>query len=465
MNCKSVIVISIFAWTLAATPAMAKHNRGKGIGNSLPDAVTDADFRSPGDAKIKLGRLLMFDKILSGNQNISCATCHHALTDTGDGLSLPVGEGGVGLGKSRNTQFGEPTFIHERVPRNAPPVFNLGAHEFTTLFYDGRVQVNPDFPSDCKTPVGSDLPNNLENVLACQAMFPVTSATEMAGQTGENTIADAAAAGNLAGPGGVWEQLAARLQAIPEYVDQFVAAFGDINDAADITYAHAANAIAAFEGANWRADNSPFDRYLRGDKKAMSKNAVEGMKRFYKGDSNGQSCADCHSGKFQTDHSFHAVAMPQIGAGRGSNSPGKTGGHEDFGREQVTDKAGDILKFRTPTLRNIALTAPYGHDGAYDTLRAMVEHMLRPVDALNSYDRSQAVLPPDEVLDLLDFITMDDPDRVLYIEEHNELPPFTYTDKDVDLIIEFLHALTDPSSIDLRSDQPFTVPSGLPLAD
>jgi cytochrome c peroxidase len=322
-----------------------------------------------------------------------------------------------------------------------------------------------DNNSNCETPAGDDLPGGLENVLACQAMFPVTSGTEIAGQNGENPIGTAAHAGNLAGPGGVWEQLAVRLQGIYEYEVLFVNAFDDIDDAADITYVHAANAIAAFEGANWRADNSPFDRYLRGDEKAMSRNAVEGMKRFYGGDSNGQACADCHSGKFQTDHSFHAVAMPQIGAGRGSNSPGKTGGHEDFGREQVTGDAGDILKFRTPTLRNVALTAPYGHTGAYDTLRAVVEHMLRPEDALQNYDQSQAVLPPDANLDPHDFITMDDQDRVDFIGLHNELLPFTYTEEDVDLIIEFLHALTDPSSIDLRSDQPFTVPSGLPLAD
>ena len=414
----------------------------------------------------------MFDKILSGNQNISCATCHHALTDTGDGLSLPVGEGGVGLGKSRNTAFGTDDHIPERVPRNAPPVFNLGAHEFRVLFHDGRVSVNEDVEfsnnSNCETPAGDNLPDGLENVLACQAMFPVTSGTEMAGQPIDgNTIAIAAAAGNLAGPGGVWEQLAARLQAIPEYVDLFVDAFDDVNDAYDISYVHAANAIAAFEGSNWRADNSPFDRYLRGDKKAMSKNAVEGMKLFYGGDSNGQACADCHSGKFQTDHSFHAIAMPQIGAGRGSDSDpdDDIDGHEDFGREQVTGDAGDILKFRTPTLRNVALTAPYGHTGAYNTLRAVVEHHINTDYAINNYDQSQAVLPPDADLSPLDFITMDDENLVNYIEIHSELDPFTYTPEQVNLILEFLNALTDPSSIDLRSDQPFTVPSGLPLAD
>ena len=228
------------------------------------------DFRTPSAEKVELGRVLMFDKILSGNMNISCGTCHHSLADTGDGLSLPVGEGGEGLGVTRNVGAGD-DLIHERVPRNAPPVWNLGDNAFHTLFHDGRVTTvtGAGFPSGCDTPAKHNLPDNLENVLACQAMFPVTSATEMAGQEGENSVADAAAAGNLAGPGGVWEQLALRLQAIPEYVDMFKAAFpkGDyrVKKASDITYAHAANAIAAFEGAAWRADNSPFDQFLRGE--------------------------------------------------------------------------------------------------------------------------------------------------------------------------------------------------------
>lgn len=451
---------------MAATSVVAliSFNGVSFASGQIPDAVTDADFRSPSDMKVELGRLLMFDKILSGNRNTSCATCHHSLTDTGDGLSLPVGEGGNGLGITRNTGLRKDA-IHERVPRNAPPVFNLGAHEFEVMFHDGRVSVNPDFPGGCETPVGFDLPANLENVLACQAMFPVTSATEMAGQGSENEIAKAAAVGKLAGPGGVWHKLAKRLQAIPQYVDMFIAAFPDINVKQDIMYSHAANAIAAFEGVFWRADNSPFDQYLRGDTNAMSANAIAGMNLFYNGDSNGNACADCHSGKFQTDHSFHAVAMPQIGAGRGSNSPTKNGGHEDFGREQKTGDPADILKFRTLTLRNVALTAPYGHAGAYNTLRAMVEHKMDTVTALNNYDQSQAVLPSRTDLDALDFITMNDPERVQYIADHNELDPFTYSDVDVDRIIDFLNALTDPGSIDLRNDVPSSVPSGLPMYD
>ena len=110
----------LVAATLVLTTVMA--NAGSG-GLRLPEPVTDADYYNggmPNAAKVELGRSLFFDKLLSGNQNISCATSHHALTDTGDGLSLPVGEGGRGLGVTRDTGSGGDQ-IHERVPRNAPP--------------------------------------------------------------------------------------------------------------------------------------------------------------------------------------------------------------------------------------------------------------------------------------------------------------------------------------------------------
>ena len=465
----SGIAISIFC---ASGSALSKgHGHGNSISNSFIPSPS-YDFRVPGQAKIELGRNLMFDKILSGNKNISCGTCHHSLTDTGDGLSLPVGEGGTGLGVTRNVGVGSDQII-ERVPRNAPPVFNLGDNSFHTMFHDGRVTTidAADFPSGCKTPVGQDFPDNLENVLACQAMFPVTSGTEMAGQAGENSIADAAAEGNLAGPDGVWEQLAQRLQEIPEYVAMFIAAFDDISSADDITFGHAANAISAFEGANWRADNSPFDQYIKGDTGALSQNAEQGMRLFYEGDGNGNSCASCHSGLYQTDQEFHAIAMPQIGSGRGSNSQGRSGGHEDFGREQVTGDSEDTMKFRTPTLRNIALTAPYGHSGAYNSLRSVVEHHLDPEASLYAYayndnNERQAVLPSHPTLDLENYIVMDDMKRVKTIAYYNELVSMSYSSRDIDRIIDFLHALTDPGSIDLRSDQIITgVPSGLPIYD
>jgi cytochrome c peroxidase len=293
-------------------------------------------------------------------------------------------------------------------------------------------------------------------------MFPVTSATEMAGQVGENPIADAVAAGNIAGLDGAWDQLADRLRAIPKYVDMFLTAFDDINNASDITYAHAANAISAFERAYGRADNSPFDHYLRGDYNAMSNNARKGMKLFYNSRGKGASCGDCHSGVLQTDHSFHAIAMPQIGPGRGDGFDG----HEDFGREQVTGEPTDRYKFRTPSLRNVVLNGPYGHTGAFNTLRAVVEHHIDTVNSITNYDRNQVKLPSRPNLSKLDFIVMDDPARVAGIALYSELPDvMKYSSRDVDLIIEFLYALTDPSSIENRDDVPASVPSGLTLAE
>ena len=200
----------------------------------------------------------------------------------------------------------------------------------------------------------------------------------------------------------------------------------------------------------------------------MSKNAIKGMKLFYKGKGKGNACAECHSGLYQTDQQFHATAMPQIGSGRGSNSPGKIGGHEDFGREQVTGDPADTLKFRTPSLRNVALTAPYGHSGAYDTLRAVVEHMADATNSLYAYNSNrQAVLPTHPTLDAENYSAMDDPDRVDYIADHNELNPMAYSSKDIDRIMDFLAALTDTASLDLRKDQDVVngVPSGLPLDD
>ena len=422
-------------------------------GLSLPQAPEDADYYdngNPDPAKVALGAQLFSDKILSGNLNISCATCHHPLTDTGDGLSLPVGEGGRGLGVTRDTGAGADA-VHERVPRNAPPIFNLGAREFVTMFHDGRLQLTS---GGIVSPAGEDLPPGLDNVLAVQAMFPVTSGTEMAGQAGENPIGDAAAAGDLVS---VWEQLAERLRNIPGYVAQFKAVYG-LQSAAEITYVHAANAIAAFEASAWRADNSAFDRFLRGERGAMSWGARRGMRVFYR--HNRGNCASCHSGPFQTNHQFAAIAMPQIGPGKGDGI-----GPEDFGRERVTGNPADRFRFRVPTLRNVALTAPYGHAGAFDTLEAMVRHHLDAVASLHAYDRSQTVLPSRPDLNALDFLVMDDQMLIDDIAAANELGPTNLSERDIRHLIEFLHALTDPSSVDLRGDVPESLPSGNTLAE
>lgn len=458
---QSRLLISIITLSLTCGTAMSEPlSHGiEVLQRTTP--VSDSDYYDnglPDDAKVALGGQLFFDKILSGNQNISCASCHHPFAATGDGLSLPVGEGGRGLGVTRDVGAGV-SAVHERVPRNSPPLFNLGAREFDTLFHDGRIQSNALLPSGIESPAGASLPEGLDNPLAAQAMFPVTSPTEMAGHPGENPVADSAAAGDLAGSNGVWAQLADRLRAIDGYAAQFVSVFDDVNSPADIRFRHAANAIAAFEAVRWRSDSSPFDDLLRGQRGALSRKQLRGLRIFYSR-SRG-NCASCHSGRFQTDHSFRAIAIPQIGPGKGDGPLG----YEDFGRERVTGHPGDRYKFRVPSLRNVALTAPYGHDGAYDDLETMVRHHLDAVRFLYAYDPTRVVLPSRSDLDVTDFLATSDPEVLAAIASANELPARSLTDAEIESLIEFLHALTDTRMQDLRGDVPARVPSGLALRD
>jgi len=167
-------------------------------------------------------------------------------------------------------------------------------------------------------------------------------------------------------------------------------------------------------------------------------------------------CSTCHAGQFQTDHGFHAIAMPQIG-------PGKSARFEtharDTGRMRVTGDRADAYAFRTPSLRNVALTAPYGHSGAYADLRGVIMHHLDPVAALKSYDISQAMLP--DLPEADDTWALDRPSEIAAIAAANTLQPMTLSRTEIDQLIAFLHALTDDSSLRAGSGVPETVPSGL----
>jgi cytochrome c peroxidase len=176
-------------------------------------------------------------------------------------------------------------------------------------------------------------------------------------------------------------------------------------------------------------------------------------------------CAKCHGGKFLTDQDFHAIAMPQIGPGKGDVALVQDG-LGDIGRGRETLDAVDDYGFRTPTLRNTAVTGPWGHSGAYNTLEAVVRHHLDPVASLHAYDISQAVLPAaGAAINGIDFVLHQSiPDREL-IASANTLAPIALSEAEIVAIIDFLHALTDPSALDMRATVPSAVPSGLPVFD
>ena len=417
----------------------------------LPKPLDDSQYRPVNEKAAKLGQLLFYDKVLSGNQNIACSTCHHHDLASGDGLSLGIGEGGIGLGEKRIAGIGS-SKVKRRVPRNASGLFNLGAKEFTHLFHDGRVSEDDIFPSGFNSPAEEFLPKGLNSLLAAQAMFPVTSPVEMAGERDENQIAGA----TRRRPDYVWAILEKRLRAIDNYTPFFQAAYAEIKSSSDITMVHVANALADFIAFEWRADASPFDAYLKGDNTALTEQQNRGMELFYgKAD-----CVSCHSGALQTDHSFHALMLPAFG-------PGRTRRFEfiarDRGRLNETDRLADSYRFRTPSLRNVAATGPYGHNGAYKTLEGIVQHHLTPRKSFENYDKTQLVMVSDDYLTKTDFLINQDQREMARMRQYLDIDSPSLNLSEVADIIAFMQSLTDQASLYGRFGGPSEVPSGIPV--
>lgn len=401
-------------------------------------AVTPLTVPAQNPAQVALGQALMFDKILSGNKNISCASCHHPVNHTGGGGALPIGEGATGLDPARSEALGA------IVPRHAPDLFNRGATQWQFMFWDGRVatQVGGGF----NTPAGASLPAGVASVLAAQAMFPVESPGEMRGQAGENGIAD------ITGPGRfpiIWDSLMRRLRAIPKYDTLFRAAFNKSVDS--VGFEFAANAIAAFQASAFEKHNSPFDQYLGGDVNALNDQQKRGALLFF-GKAN---CAKCHNGPLLTDQKFHNIATPQLGPGRGPVAG------MDAGLQETTGSPSDAFKFRTPPLRNVALTPPYFHNGAFATLLAATEHYINVTRSLQTYNAGQ--LPA-----YLQGTVITDPakiNQVLSTLDPIVADTLTIQASQVTDIVAFLQSLTDPSAANLTGVVPASVPSGLNVGD
>lgn len=414
------------------------------FGADLPKA--DATFPEPNMQEVRLGQLLFYDPILSGNRGVSCASCHHPRFGTADGLALGLGDGATGLGLERKIDVENAP--EHRVPRNAPALFNLGAAQFSSLFYDGRLEADASRPSGLRTPLSEDMVGGFRSPLAAQAMFPVLSADEMAGHYSENDISQAVRLGRITGDDGAWQIIANRVANEPEYRAMFDPIIGVETQ---IKFADIANMIASFISFEWRADNSAFDQYLRAGT-PLPKAAKRGMDLFY----GAAGCADCHSGQFQTDHDFHAIAMPQIG-------PGKAAPFEDHardtGRMRVTGNPDDAYRFRTPSLRNVTLTAPYGHAGNYSDLEGVVRHHFDPVAGLYAWTADNTTLP--KLAGAQDFRVLEDQAELANIAAANELLPADIDDQGVADILAFLVALTDrPEEHPDRLGVPMALPAG-----
>lgn len=437
-------MVGLITVMMGSVPELAK-------ASSYPQPLAEADYHSFSSDRAKIGQLLFYDKILSGNQNISCGTCHHHRFGSADGLSLGIGEGGIGVGPDRKPGFGD-SRIKKRVPRNASALWNLGAKAFTVLFHDGRLAIADDFDNGFNTPAEEWLPSGLETVLGTQAIFPMTAQFEMAGNPKENEVAGALHDRIDA----VWPILAKRVRVIPEYGQMFVDTFDGVDRPEDVTIAHIGEALAAFIALEFKSNDSPFDAFLAGNESALSPRQRQGAELFY----GKAGCADCHSGPLLTDQKFHALAIPPFGPGRTRRFDPYT---RDVGRMGETDDLADAYRFRTPSLRNVALTAPYGHNGAYPTLEGIIRHHLDPMAALDAWQPETANLPEAKWLEAIDFVVWEDRLEMDRLRHRVDITPQHLNDDEVAALVSFMEALTGASAVNPPLGIPDRVPSGLPV--
>jgi len=393
-------------------------------------------------ALVALGQALLFDKELSGNRDIACATCHTPATAMGDGQSLAVGTGGTGVAPSRtlgpSRQF---------VPRNAPTLLNT-AIGLPYVFWDGRVT---GFGGQFQTPAGAALPPGLPNILAVQAMFPVTNRTEMRGEPGDTDVfgkPNELAQYNDSQWVDIWQAVMRRLLAIPGYQSLFAAAFPGI-PSTQLGFGHAATAIAAFETQSLTRLDTPFDHYLRHDDNALTAEEKRGAILFF----GKATCSSCHNGPQLGTGNFTDVGVPQIGPGVGPEPP------LDLGRGALPDNEFYRFAFRVAPLRNVELSAPYFHDGAYPTLDAVVRHYNDVGVALTAFDSTQ--LAPD-----VRATYHGDPATVAGVLQQLDgrlRQPLRLSEAERAELVAFLKALTDPAARNLSALAPASVPSGLPV--
>ena len=236
------------------------------------------------DAKVELGYNLFFDPILSENDDMSCASCHHPDQGFSDGLATAMGANETAL------------------ERNAPTLWNVGYVQ--NLFWDGRLQS-----------------------LEAQAELPLTHPDEMG-------VTDT-------------DALVAELAAIPEYEAMFDAAFAD-----GVTFENVEGALASFQ-RSLITNDAPFDRYAAGEFDALTPAQRRGLALFRSG---ATRCFECHTAPTFAGDTFRVVGVD-------SDDPGRAGVADD----------GDFGAFKIPTLRNIALSAPYMHDGSMETLEEVLD--------------------------------------------------------------------------------------------
>ena len=378
---KRYLILLIAAITACAPDPPAPPPRVKVRFAALPATVVDPPENPTTPAKVALGRLLFFDPILSGDRDVACATCHHPANGWAEFRDISIGVNGEGFGSRRRF----------RTPNDIPFV-RRNAHTILNVAFNGMDHLGRYAPA--RAPMFWDArAAGLEE----QALQPLLALEEMRGRGhGEADILAA---------------VERRLRGIPAYVEHFRAAFGA--GVPVVTSQRVARAIAAFE-RTLVATDSRFDRYLRGDRDALSTTEREGLALF-----RDRGCANCHNGPMLSDYQLHVLGVPEND------------------RLPAPDSSGQPpFALRTPSMRNLRHTAPYMHNGSLPTLMSVLEFY---EDVAGGKQRNPHV-PPGTLAPLARELTL--------------------RARDMRPIISFLNALNDDN---FDRSEPDAVPSGLPV--
>ncbi len=404
------------------------------------------------DAKAQLGMNLFFSKSLGADRDSACVTCHHPMLGGGDNLSLPIGTGATNpnlLGKGRLHDVksihydGGPT-----VARNAPTTFNVLGWKHA-LFHDGRIEHIMSENGISTPDSGHNIVDSLAtaNLASAQSRFPITAPEEMKGFNHDDKDNQAIREYVASRIGGYGEGKG-ELKNTDYWLKQFQTALVKPKGTAQelITEQNIALLIGEYENSQ-AFTNSPWKAYVNGNKGAISESAKKGALLFFNPISEGGAdCVHCHSSDLFSDEKFHNVAMPQIGRGKGDGDENI----EDFGRFRVTGEEKDKYKFRTLSLLNVEVTGPWGHDGAYTSLEAVVKHMSNPKKAIADYNATQLTQTGIQNLDKMKINTNKavqklEKDRVAGLDV---LEDSNLSDSEIDDVVSFLRTLTDPCVLD-----------------
>lgn len=296
----------------------------------------------------ELGDLFFNSEKLSFNGNTSCSSCHIEKFSSADGIPNAVGVGGSGEGLHRLNGKGA------LVPRNTLPLWGRASKDFSTFFWDGKVE----FKNKKTVSQFGTLPPS-KDALTVAIHLPFVEIREMV--VDDKFVNKNLKTETLNSATRIQNELIQRVKFDPKLA-QPLAELNSI-EVSELKFIHIAESIRHFFAQNFALQPTKFSKFIQSGAQLTDRELTGGILFYGKG-----MCSACHSGPHFSDFKFHTIAFPQAG-------PGKNGFGSDYGRFNFTLKFEDLNKFRTPPLHNVEKTGPYGHSGSvFDLSDAITGH-------------------------------------------------------------------------------------------